>query len=126
MGDADDKLESARARRKTIPLGEVVEEDLPEEEGTHVYTYGPRKRLPRGRDTVPIEDFSFVGSFPASIAFSLLGIRTSKPCFICEEGGCELIFSVKSTKRGKTKTYAVHAECVFDHRALEAVGSRGR
>jgi hypothetical protein len=61
-----------------------------------------------------------------TVTFRLLNIASNfAPCFFCGEDACDMTFVAKSRLPRKTKAYAVHAECVFDHEELQVVGSGG-
>lgn len=63
---------------------------------------------------------------PTSISFELKNIRSlNAKCFFCKADGCDQVFLSRSAIHGKTRGYAVHSDCVFDHERLEAIGSGG-
>lgn len=65
-------------------------------------------------------------SSPMAVSFRLLKIAsTFAPCLFCGEVACDMTFVAKSHVPTKTKAYAVHSECVFDHEELQALGSGG-
>jgi hypothetical protein len=63
---------------------------------------------------------------PTSLSFGLTPIKSlNAKCFFCKELECDLVFMAKSRVPSRTRAYAVHSECVFDHEDLQALGSRG-
>jgi hypothetical protein len=63
---------------------------------------------------------------PTSIRFDLKSIRSlNAKCFFCKEEDCDLVFMAKSALPEKTRAYAVHTNCVFDHELLQDIGSQG-
>lgn len=63
---------------------------------------------------------------PEFVMFRLLKVASNfAPCFFCGAQACDLTFVTKSHEPGKTKAYAVHSHCVFDHEELQALGSGG-
>lgn len=63
---------------------------------------------------------------PKSLSFELKEIASlNAKCFFCKDEGCDLVFLARSAIPGKTRGYAVHTDCVFDHEHLQAIGSGG-
>jgi len=64
------------------------------------------------------------GESSVVLRFALRKIRSAKaPCFFCAEFECDQVFMAKSQTPEKTRAYAVHTACIFDHEQLQDLGS---
>jgi len=64
---------------------------------------------------------------PTSLTFSLVPIQSMHaPCFFCGERGCEQVFMARLLPPLKTKAWAVHNECIFDHERLQELASEDK
>jgi hypothetical protein len=125
--DNDDNLESTEA----IP-----------EEITHESTYSMdfRKKRASGDDPdgasigdadanrVDVVEGRRLPSSPsevtAQLVLTLRNIRSlNAKCFFCKKFECDQVFVAKSLIPGKTRAYAVHSICVFDHSQLQDLPS---
>ena len=131
MGDEDndDNLEQAEAIPKEIP---------------HESSYSMairKKRVPSedsdraefgDADTERIDFVQGVGTLavaskvPTQLIFTLRNIKSlNARCFFCKELECDQVFMSKSLAPGKTRAYAAHSACVFDHLQLQDLPSGG-
>lgn len=127
--DDNDNLEPAEAIPEAIPhessrkvVVQIEDEDDPHPDGDDI-----------GDADTDRVDLSKAGGellvrskIPASLNFTLRNIRSmNAKCFFCKELDCDLVFMAKTLTPGKTRAYAVHSNCVFDHHQLQDLGSGG-
>lgn len=61
---------------------------------------------------------------PEQLTLNLRSIQSlNAKCFFCKELECDQVFVAKSASPGKTRAYAVHSTCVFDHEHLQDLPS---
>jgi hypothetical protein len=69
-------------------------------------------------------DLAIASKAPKQLILNLRAIRSlNAKCFFCKELECDQVFVAKSASPGKTRAYAVHSTCVFDHAQLQDLPS---
>ena len=125
--DDDDSLEHT----------EAIPEEIPHESSHTVAVRGRGTQSPDtdrtdfgDADTDRVDfiegrgDLAPAGKVPAQLTFTLRNIRSlNAKCFFCKEQDCDQVFMVKSLVPGKTRAYAAHSTCVFDHLQLQDLPS---
>jgi hypothetical protein len=126
--DKDDSLENTEAVPKEIPSESSSTVGLPIEG----YEDTDLDRACVGEADTDRFDVSGGGQLivapklPTSLRFSLKNIRSlNAKCFFCKELECDLVFMAKSSLPAKTRAYAAHSDCVFDHEMLQDLPSGG-
>lgn len=126
--DKNDIVEDTEAVPEEIPH-ESSRTMAAREEGTE--DTDPYRACPGEADTDRFDvthdgELIVASKLPSSLRFTLRNILSmNAKCFFCKEEECELVFMAKTPVPEKTRAYAVHARCVFDHEHLQDLPSGG-
>jgi len=126
--DKNDSLEDTEPTREEIPhkpLGTLA-----------IGETGTQRSNPDGEDFGDADtdrfdiveghrgEIAVASKTPKQLTLNLRSIRSlNANCFFCKELECDQVFVAKSASPGKTRAYAVHSACVFDHEHLQDLPS---
>jgi hypothetical protein len=127
--DKDEKLEPTEAIPQEIPIESTYSMAL-RKEGTS--SDDPNRDEFGDADTDRFDLVERAGALaiasklPTQLIFTLRNIRSlNAACFFCKKMDCDQIFMSRSLVPNKTRAYAVHSVCVFDHGQLQDLPSEG-